>query len=125
MTRYSNKVYLVWENELSQFRITKAFFVRWREHTVEVESRFLTDLASIPRVFRSLIPQIGHHLQPAVAHDWVYQHHGGLTRLEADDMLMDGMVTVGVSWWRRHAMYRFVRVGGSGYWNEGNGEDSD
>ena len=121
MIFYSGKVHLVWENDLSQFRLTETFWVRWNKHNIEIEKGFLTDLASIPRVFRSLIPQIGHHLQPAVVHDWLYGRHEGLTRLEADQMLLDGMRAMGVSWARRKVIYRAVRLGGGRRWRKGRG----
>ena len=113
---YSDKCYLVWENALSQFRLTRSFEVRWGGKKFTVMRGFLTDLSSIPRVFRSVTPQVGHHLQPSVVHDWLYDYDQGFTRLEADQMMRDGMVLMGVLWLRRQVIYRAVRVAGWTAW---------
>ena len=39
--------------------------------TVTVPDDFLTDLSSIPRIFRLLIPKNGRHRAAAVVHDWL------------------------------------------------------
>lgn len=113
---YNRSVHLVWLNDKSQFQLTHSFIVWWGDKHFVVNAGMITDLASIPRIFRSLVPQMAHHLQPAVAHDWLYDHHSKFTRLQADQMFFDGMKAMGVSWWRRHAMYRAVRLAGSSYW---------
>lgn len=83
---------------------------------------FVNDLASIPRLFQSLIPKIGKHRYAAVTHDWMYykQGHIGnlrLSRKQADKIFLEGMKVAGVKWIRRHAMYQAVRAGGWRYWN--------
>ncbi len=58
-----------------------------------------TDLASIPRYFRWLIPSIGEHLPAIVLHDGLVVDHGGepehdgpeIEREEADRILRDAM----------------------------------
>jgi hypothetical protein len=81
-----------------------------------VDAGFTTDLASIPRIFRSLIPQVGRHLQPAIAHDWIYGGNVDMSKEDADLMFLDGMKSTGVWWLRRRVMYLAVRIGGKGYW---------
>lgn len=81
-----------------------------------VDAGFITDLASIPRVFRSIIPQVGRHIQPSIVHDFAYESKTNLTRAEADLLFLDGMKAVGVSWLRRQAMYRAVRAFGWTLW---------
>jgi len=74
---------------------------------------FKTDLASIPQIFRSLIPQLGKHMRAAVAHDFIYS--GSVrdwTRAEADRLFLDAMVACKVPGWKRWLMYLGVRVGG-------------
>ena len=103
------------------FVLTESFAVTWERDGKEaikfqVRKGFTTDLASIPRVFRSLIPQVGRHLQPSIAHDWTYEGHTDLTRAEADRLFLEGMEAVGVWWLRRKIMYTAVRTFGGGLW---------
>ena len=119
---YSDKCYLVWENELSQFRLTRSFEVEWEGRKFKIKRGFLTDLSSIPRLFQSAVPKIGRHLQPSVVHDWLYDYDEGFTRLEADQMMLDGMKLMKVSWLRRQAIYRSVRVGGWTAWGPEKGD---
>jgi len=46
---------------------------------------YLTDLASVPRFLRALIPNGGYHTRAAIAHDYVIEHWAHLiSRAEAD-----------------------------------------
>ena len=100
-----------------------------------------TDLASIPRLLWSFLPPDGPWVQIAVFHDLLYKTHGTgvylfkrpdgtvgrsqasrsratpYTRQEADELLRDGMNDLGVSGWRRWAIYNGVRVGGGAGWS--------
>ncbi len=84
--------------------------VRRADFTVPVG--FATDLASIPRWARSLVPQIGPQNRPSVGHDYVCAGLvPGLTRFEGDLMFLDGMRRDGTSWLRRWMMYGGVGLG--------------
>ena len=103
------------------FVLTEGFTVTWErdgKETIKFQVRkgFTTDLASIPRAFRSLIPQVGKHIQPSIAHDWAYEGHTDLTRAEADRLFLEGMKAVGVWWLRRNIMYAAVRAFGGTLW---------
>ena len=104
-----------------RFTLTESFTVVWKRGLTEilefeVAAGFRTDLASIPRGFRSIIPQIGKHLQPAIVHDWGYAGNTDLTKEESDLLFLDGMKSAGVWWLRRRIMYLAVRLGGTGHW---------
>lgn len=86
---------------------------------------FVTDLASVPRIFESVIsnnaPDI---LRAAILHDWLYQNQGRIpeqklqfTRRESDMILREGMRSVGATWRRRWLVWISVRVGGKVPWN--------
>lgn len=88
-----------------------------------------TDGASIPRLFWRLIgsPLTGRYRQAAVIHDagytnqlqWLTLHlPHKYTRKEMDLMFLKLMKALGVSWWRRKAMYRAVRWFGGGHWTK-------
>ena len=104
-----------------RFTLTESFTVVWKRGLTEtlefeVAAGFRTDLASIPRGFRSIIPQVGRHLQPAIVHDWCYAGNTDLTKEESDLLFLAGMKSAGVSWWRRRIMYLAVRWRGKGHW---------
>ena len=104
------------------FTLMNSFEVAWKPKgrprvVFTVEAGFETDLASIPQVFQSVIPVLGRHRQPAIAHDWCYCGKTDLSKKDADLMFLDAMKSVGVGWWRRRSMYLAVRVGGKGHWS--------
>ncbi len=76
-----------------------------------VPAGFQTDLASIPRAFRSITPQVGHHIPIAIVHDFLYRHVS-VSREVADAIFLAGMKHLGVYGLRRQAMYRSVRAFG-------------
>lgn len=78
-----------------------------------VPSGFRTDFASVPRlpVVYLIMNDVG---QPAaVVHDYLYRS-GRVTRRQADSVLLEALRVLGVSWWRRNAMWAAVRIGGAG-----------
>ena len=64
---------------------------------IEVPSGFLTDLASIPRVFWPLVPVNGRHRAAAILHDYLYVTQP-CTRAEADALFLEAMHAGGVRW---------------------------
>lgn len=87
----------------------------WKTHKFRVWSGFITDLASVPRVARMFVPKGRRESRGAVVHDWIYRGHTtklGITRKEADEILLDIMKEDGVGYFRRYVIYNAVRVGG-------------
>ncbi len=82
---------------------------------VEVEPKFMTDFASVPPIFRSLISKWGKYGNATVLHDYLYWTQQ-CTRKEADDIFRDGMKVMEVRAWRRFLIYWAVRLGGWGAW---------
>ena len=116
---YSGRTLLSWEDDATEFVVEEAFSAYWTPPgkpmvIIVVDKGFTTDLASIPRVFQSVVPKLGHHIRPAIVHDYAYEGHTSLTRKEADAMFLDGMKTTKVNFVRRWAMWVAVRVGGKG-----------
>lgn len=72
---------------------------------------FVTDLASIPRVFHPLIKVNGKHRPAAIVHDWLYETQR-LTRAQSDLVFLRAMQDCGVRWSQRWVMYLVVRAGG-------------
>ena len=90
----------------------------------KIPAGFVTDLASVPRVFESVVPNDDPQiLRPAILHDWFYQSQGipegtafWLTRAQADEVLREGMRVCGASCAKRWAVWAAVRVGGVWAW---------
>lgn len=78
---------------------------------------FITDLASIPRVFRGAFNVNGLLRAPAVIHDWLYCSQR-YSRAEADTILMEAMEARGMDKATRYAVYAAVRTFGWRYYNK-------
>jgi len=92
--------------------------VNWQGKEFEVPTDFVTDLASVPRGFRWLIPKGRNESRGAVVHDFIYRGNCRIkfTRAEADQLFLDAMEENGVGWVRRKAIYGAVRAGGMFSW---------
>lgn len=85
---------------------------------VTVPAGFLTDGASVPRIFWDLFPPWGVYGQAAILHDWlctnrVLTKNGDsnelkLTQQEVDLVLAAAMKALGTPWWKRTLIYRAV-----------------
>ena len=87
---------------------------------VTVPTGFVTDLASIPPVFYSLLRPDGEYAYAAVVHDYLYWDHRR-TREEADLILKMAMEDFDVGAVTAKLIYSAVSVGGKSAWN-GNAE---
>ncbi|MBU2708890.1 DUF1353 domain-containing protein [Zooshikella marina] len=85
--------------------------------TVPVD--FITDFASIPRIFWMLLPRDGKYLEAAVLHDWLYfRQPDEMTRKEADLIFRDAMNSLDVASWKSALIYYAVRLFGRAAFNE-------
>lgn len=98
-----------------KWELLKEFTFLTDHYTIVVPAGFVTDLASVPRIFWNILPPYGEYGQPAIVHDYLYSS-GLVGRKEADDLLLEGMVVMGVARWRRYVIYAAVRLfGGRAY----------
>ncbi|ECO0849866.1 DUF1353 domain-containing protein [Salmonella enterica subsp. enterica serovar Newport] len=84
---------------------------------IEVPAGFITDLATIPRIFWSLMPPDGRYAKAAIIHDYLYDN-ALRTKKEADLIFLDGMAVLGVPKWKRIVMYLAVRIFGRGNYSK-------
>jgi hypothetical protein len=75
---------------------------------------FSTDFASIPRVmWRVIFPTDDIIAKAAVIHDFLYRTPTfPISRLEADNILIEGMELLGAGLFKRRLVHAGVRVGG-------------
>ncbi|EDQ5128059.1 DUF1353 domain-containing protein, partial [Salmonella enterica] len=83
---------------------------------IEVPVGFVTDLATVPRIFWSLLPPDGEYAKAAIIHDYLY-HYPLRNRKESDLIFLDGMKVLGVPKWKRIIMYLAVRIFGWKYYH--------
>lgn len=82
---------------------------------IVVPKGFMSDLATIPRVFQLFIPKVGPYNAAAIVHDWGYCVQF-LTRKEVDCLFLDIMKNSKVGFFTRYSMYYFMRLLGSIAW---------
>lgn len=85
-----------------------------KEEGITIPAGFITDFASIPRVFWSILPPVGNYAAAALVHDYLYGNgiSLGMKRKFCDEMLLEGMRALKVSRAVRYVMYCAVRVFG-------------
>ena len=85
---------------------------------VRIPRGYVTDFGSIPGLAQLLtllnLQPLGRHAWAALAHDWLYAIGEPGQRPRADAVFRARMALDGVGAWRREVMYRAVRLGGGG-----------
>ncbi len=89
---------------------------------IVVPPHFVTDFASVPALFRGLVPQEGPYSAAAVIHDWLYTVAEPpkrpapfrKERFRADRIFHEAMRTSGVGGLKRGVLYRATRLFGAG-----------
>jgi hypothetical protein len=106
-------------------RLLRPFSVKVRSgEVIEVPQNFVTDFASVPRIFWRIIPPWGKYSPAAVIHDFLYTV-AKCSRFEADDIFLELMTRLGVPLWKRFSMYWAVRLGGEFAWGHPRKENID
>jgi hypothetical protein len=83
---------------------------------VNVPYGFVTDFASIPRIFWTLLPRDGQYTYAAIVHDYLYWNQT-TSREDADKVFRAVMYEFGVSAAHVTAIFAAVRAGGGVAWN--------
>lgn len=115
-----------------EFELDAPYGIYWddefgRPKSLIVPEGYITDLSSIPRRARSIIPVVGRQNGPSVVHDYIYepsdndrpegQHQlPGWTKADADKLFLLAMKAVKVNSVRRRLMYWAVKYGGRRAW---------
>ena len=95
-----------------------------REETITVPCGTLTDLASVPSLFRGYVGRVGPHLEAAIVHDYLYvawqfrRESPSRERMKemrrfGDDLMLAAMQEAGMGC-KAHLIYRAIRCGGWG-----------
>lgn len=90
------------------------------EKVITVPMGMMTDLASVPALFRSFIGRVGPHLEAAIVHDFLYsawQDFEDMTptknmRKFSDEVMRVAMLSARVAGWKVFLIYKALRIGG-------------
>lgn len=92
---------------LNDFRYSSSY------GTITVPKGFITDGASIPQVFWSVLSPFDNYFGAAVIHDYLYTYNIGFNREQADLIFKEAMFNLGVPWYTREVIFRAVRIFGT------------
>jgi hypothetical protein len=84
--------------------------------TLTIPKNFLTDGASVPRLFWSILPPWGDYGKAAIVHDYLYRWQR-TPKAVADKVLLEGMWVLGCAFWEYAAIYLAVHWFGSAAWS--------
>lgn len=136
MTGFTNSLKTEWLDN-GKWRVTESFrFYSGEQGSsifVEVPEGFVTDLASVPRALRWLVPKVGKDSMASIVHDRLYAtgtmsaanivndneylSDSAISRSMADGMYHQAMKALRVGRWRRIALYHAVSAFGWVAWN--------
>jgi hypothetical protein len=83
---------------------------------VEVPTGFVTDFASVPRLFWTALPPDGDYTYAAILHDYLYWNQA-TDKATADLVLKAAMEDFGVPAAQAFAVYNGVKLGGQSAWD--------
>jgi hypothetical protein len=113
LARFADPIYVVtkhfgWAPDPQQAQHFKA---------VTVPEGFVTDFASIPRVFWSLLPPDGLYTYPAIIHDYLYWDQP-VSRANADEIFRFAMLDFKINAATVNVIYQAVRLRGGSAWED-------
>lgn len=88
-----------------------------------VPEEFITDFASIPKVFWPILSPLDEYAKAAVLHDFMYVT-GPYERLRCEEIFLEAMKVLNVKKWKRDCVYRAVYLFGWYQWNKYRKEDN-
>jgi hypothetical protein len=95
---------------------------------IEVPVGFMTDFASVPRLFWVILPQWGIYGNAAVIHDFCHWQQQitkkkgkkfvtkNISRKQADKIFLEGMAVLQVPFYHKYTLYLAVRAFGWRHW---------
>ena len=97
-----------------KFELISDYIYQIEEHVIKVPKSFVTDYASIPRIFRAIVLPYGKHSGASVVHDYLYSKGCELNieRKKADKIFLEILKEEGVNPILARLMYIAVRCFG-------------
>jgi cellobiose-specific phosphotransferase system component IIC len=90
------------------------FYSKIYDKTVRVTDHYRSNLASVPRIFWSIIPPVGRYSKATVIHDWLIDNMSEhkFTYHQINMIFKEAMKVLGVNWFYRYVMFFSVEF----YW---------
>ena len=85
------------------------------EQIIKVPVGFITDFASIPRIFWPIVSPIDEYAKAAVIHDWMYKFNYAKKSV-CEKIFYEAMTVLEVPQWKKICIYSAVYVGGWYTW---------
>jgi len=85
------------------------------EEIITVPEGFITDFASVPRIFWLIISPIDEHGKAAVIHDYCY-YYAIYSKKQSDLIFYEALYVLEVVPWKAWCMYQSVKIGGHYAW---------
>jgi len=82
---------------------------------ITVPEKFITDFASVPRIFWSIVSPIDTHANAAVVHDWMYQTYYA-PKARCEWIFDEALGVLDVPEWKRICLHRSVYYFGWKTW---------
>ena len=79
--------------------------------SIKVPKGFITDFASVPRIFWNILPPWGEYGKASVLHDYLYKNNT-FSRVICDAIFLEAMGVLKVSTWKKWVLYIGVRLFG-------------
>ncbi len=100
-----------------EWKLLKDWKVVVRKEVLTIPKGFVTDLASVPRIFWIIIPPSSNKCRKAsIVHDWMYVHQHK-TKSYADSIFLSELLSKRLFWLQAHIMYWAVKLFGKGNYN--------
>lgn len=117
MNDYDFKVTIFWnpQREKTQYCLLEEYIFEYNNETLIVPAGFVTDFASVPKIFWGLFDPVGKHNAADLEHDYLYINNIG-TRKNADSFFLKRMIDLGVPKFGAHVRYYTVRWFGKSHW---------
>ena len=77
------------------------------DEIIKVPSGFLTDFASVPKIFWGILPPTGPYKAAALVHDYCYAT-ACYSKIKSDKIFLEGMTVLNVTPWKRNVMFYAV-----------------
>jgi len=87
------------------------------DEIIVVPKGFITNFASIPRIFWPILDPVGEHGKAAVIHDYCYAT-ACYSKSRSDEIFLEGMEVLNVEQWKREVMYKAVVYFGWWAWSK-------
>lgn len=106
--------------EANRFQLVFEYIYRSKKFIILVPAGFITDFASIPKIFHSMILPYGKHTAASVIHDWLYSKdcYFNIARREADQIFLEIMLENKVLYIQAYIMYFAVRLFGAKFYKK-------